>query len=129
MQNGWLVVQTYASDQLIPVADTRVTVTQANGQSSDLIGYRTTDENGKTESLEVGAPDFALSQEAQSDGTVPFSVVDIRVDHDHFQTVIIHDVQIFAERVSLQQVELLPLPENTNGADFYEVFNITPQNL
>ena len=53
MQKGSLLVRTYIADMLIPIRDVRVTVTENNGNGEEILAFRLTDENGKTEIIEI----------------------------------------------------------------------------
>ena len=128
MQKGSLLVRTYISKMLIPVIGVRVTVTENNGNGEEILAFRVTDENGKTDIIEINAPDMELS--LNSDNTEkPFTSVNIKVEKDGFVISTIEDVQIFANRLSEQNVEMIPLPEKSEYGDFNNVYIVTPQNL
>ncbi|MBR0277732.1 MAG: hypothetical protein IJQ50_04660, partial [Clostridia bacterium] len=61
-QKGSLIVRTYASSMIIPVVDSNVFITQKNGEEQSLLAFRRTDENGKTQIVEINAPDVENSQ-------------------------------------------------------------------
>ena len=83
MQKGSLLVRTYISNMLIPVIGVRVTVTENNGNGEEILAFRVTDENGKTDIIEINAPDMELS--LNSDNTEkPFTSVNIKVEKDGF---------------------------------------------
>ena len=60
-QKGSLIVRTYASSMIIPVVDSNVFITQKNGEEQSLLAFRRTDENGKTQIVEINAPDVENS--------------------------------------------------------------------
>lgn len=128
LQKGRLLVRTYISNMLIPIKNTRITVTQNNGNGEEILAFRLTDENGKTDIIEIDTPDIGLSLD-QTNTTTPFTSVNIRVEKEGFVIFVIENVQIFADRLSEQNVEMIPLPENADYDEFNNVFIVTPQNL
>ena len=128
LQKGGLLVRTYISNMLIPVKDVRVTVTQNNERGNKIIAFRTTDENGKTDVIEIDTPDISLSLD-ENNRQQPFTNVNIKVEKDGFAIFVIKDVQIFADRLSEQNVEMIPLPEKSEYDEFNNVYIVTPQNL
>ena len=128
MQKGSLLVRTYIADMLIPIRDVRVTVTENNGNGEEIIAFRLTDENGKTEIIEIDTPDMELSLD-QNNTLKPFTSVNIRVEKEGFIIFIIKNVQVFANRLSEQNIEMIPLPEKSEYDEFSNTFTVTPQNL
>lgn len=128
MQKGRLLVRTYISNMLIPIKNTRITVTQNNGNGEEILAFRLTDENGKTDIIEIDTPDIGLSLD-QTNTTTPFASVNIKVEKEGFVIFVIENVQIFADRLSEQNVEMIPLPEKAEYDEFNNVFIVTPQNL
>ena len=128
MQKGSLLVRTYIADMLIPVRDVRVTVTENNGNGEEILAFRLTDENGKTDIIEIDTPDMELSLD-QNNTLKPFTSVNIKVEKEGFIIFIIQNVQIFANRLSEQNIEMIPLPEKSEYDEFSNTFTVTPQNL
>ncbi len=128
MQKGSLLVRTYIADMLIPVRDVRVTVTENNGNGEEILAFRLTDENGKTDIIEIDTPDMELSLD-QNNTLKPFTSVNIKVEKEGFIIFIIQNVQIFANRLSEQDIEMIPLPEKSEYDEFSNTFTVTPQNL
>ena len=56
-------------------------------------------------------------------------LINIRVIKDSFFRTIIKDVQVFAKRITIQNVDMVPLPENTEGINTTNTFVVLPQNL
>ena len=113
---------------LIPISGVRVTVTQNNGNGNEIIAFRTTDENGKTEIIEINTPDIELSLD-ENNNQKPFTSVNVKVEKEGFVIFLIEDVQIFADRLSEQNIEMIPLPEKADYDEYNNVFVVTPQNL
>lgn len=126
-ENGKLMIRTYASDMLIPISETRISIMDAENKDV-LLAFRLTDENGKTEEIEIKTPDKSLSLD-ENNQKRPFSVVDVIAQKDGYDISVIENVQIFADNLSVQNIEMLVLPENAAYDDFYKVYRVTPQNL
>ena len=128
MQKGSLLVRTYVANMLAPVSGVRVTVTEDNGNGEEIIAFRLTDENGKTEIVDVEAPDMELSFD-ENNTEKPFKNVNVKVEKEGFVIFVIKDVQIFAKRLSEQNVAMIPLPEKSDYDEFSNTYTVTPQNL
>lgn len=128
MQKGSLLVRTYIANMLIPIRDVRVTVTENNGNSEEILAFRLTDENGKTEIIEIDTPDMELSLD-QNNTEKTFKSVNIKVEKEGFVIFLIKNVQIFANRLSEQNIEMIPLPEKSEYDEFSNTYTVTPQNL
>ncbi len=117
LQIGYLLVQTFTSQESFGEKDVRISL--SGGQTLF------TDENGFTPKIEIEAPDKALSE---SPGNVsPYTLVDLTIEKEGFFTIIIRNVQIFAEETTLQKIQMLPIPEN-GGSGTIE-YNLPQQNL
>lgn len=128
MSKGMLQVRTYISNMLIPIKGTRVTVTEDDGDGENIIAFRVTDENGKTQVMEIDTPDIEISLDRESTQK-PYRNVNIKAEKDGFVIFIIKNVQVFANRLSEQNVEMIPLPEKAGYSDFSNTYVVTPQNL
>ena len=128
-EKGRLQIRTYASNMLIPIANSNVTVTTGEGDEKKILAFRMTDENGLTETLNIDTPPFSDSQTDNSPDNTPFAVVDILVEKENYSITLIKDVQVFSDRLSEQNVEMVPMPENSNFDLYSNVYTVTPQNL
>lgn len=146
---GTLVVQLYTARRAIPIMGAAVTVSKKVDEDTELIAFRSTNQNGITEPIEIVTPDISESlspggqpagngnvqggmsdaEEAGSGGTgQPFTVVDIQIDHPQYYSVLIENAQIFPDQESRQRLQLIPLPQFMSGSDNI-IINVTPQNL
>lgn len=112
----------------IPVAGSSVTVTESDGNGEKLIAFRITDENGKTDIIQIDTPDMALSLD-ETNLIKPFKSVNIIVEKPGYSLTTINNVQIFSGMLSEQNVSMIPLPENSGADQFPNNFTVTPQNL
>lgn len=132
MQKGKITAYVYTSSSQIPIRDAVVTVSSFNADGGrDIKGVRVTDSNGKTSPIELDAPDYDDSRTPENNTTdpQPFSVCEVRVDSAAFESVIVENVQVFAQTTTVQNVEMIPLKENATTQDDVQIFNVTPQNL
>lgn len=125
---GSLLAHVFTSDSNIPIEEATVTVTQTlpNGLI-ELLAVRITDESGLTKPLEVPTPEKAVSQAPSEEQ--PFSLVQVTAEHPLYERIVVKDVQIFPDTVSIQNMQLIPLAEAPELFNQTEVFPIPPQNL
>ena len=92
-----------------------------------LLAVRVTDANGRTAPVQVSTPNASASE---SPGTTdPFAVCDIWAESPGYELLVVENVQIFPGTQTLQELELIPLPENTATLLPESPVNIPPQNL
>ena len=127
-QIGTLMLRVYTSRAQLPVPGVTVAVTRkAAGGRHDLLAVRITDENGRIAPVEVDTPDQAASA---SPGTPsPFSVCDVWVEAQGYELLFLENVQLFPGTETLQEAELIPLPEQAPLSARVESVNVTPQEL
>lgn len=125
---GRVVVRVNAAEEAIPVEDATIVVTRrVNGGRTELLGLRTTDENGQITPVVVETPDKALSETAT--GEISWSTVDVTAEHPGYGRVIVENVQVFPGVTSIQEIALIPLEENPPQWSKTEIFDVTPQEL
>ena len=127
MATGYIVVNVYTSRAQIPLRNAKVSVTSGPEGNSTLLGFRTTDENGQTSLISVETPDLELSLSPSK--MKPFALCNIKISHPSYYTLTITDVQVFANTQTLQNVELIPLEENSKPADRFINRTTPAQNL
>ncbi|MBO5099535.1 MAG: hypothetical protein J6C16_05140 [Clostridia bacterium] len=122
MSIGYLTVSTTAAQKIIPVGNTKITISQ-NGETDKIF---MSDESGKTPLTEISAPDIILS-EAPDPASIPFAVVNITAEKEGFFTTNINDVQVFPERTTTLYVNMVPIPEFRENTPLN--IETIPQNL
>lgn len=127
MAIGYILVNVYTSRAQIPLEGALVSVTSKSGEDSTLLGFRTTNQSGQIEPVAVETPDFELSLNPSE--IKPFSVCDIKISHPSYYTLTINDVQVFANTQTLQNVELIPLEENSDPDSRSMNIDTPSQNL
>ena len=116
----------YTSRAQIPLKDVAVTVTDTGGAG---IAMRLTNRSGILDELiEITVPDLSASQSPNT-GVIPFAVVNLYARLENYEEIFIENLQIFANTVSNQNLEMIPLSEFPNAWNKTEIFNTPPQNL
>lgn len=125
---GTILTRVFTSQAQIPVAGATVAFTQRSKEGRHaLLALRVTDANGRTAPVQVETPDASASE---SPGTVtPFAVCDIWAESPGYELLVVENVQIFAETQTLQELELIPLPEQSPTLLPENPVNVPPQNL
>jgi len=123
---GYIQVHAYTSNALIPLKDVAVTVTDSNGSA---IAMRLTNRSGQLDApLEVETPNRIISLSPNS-GAVPYTTVNIYARLDDYEAIEAENVQVFANTVTLQNLEMIPLSELPDRWDKLEIFDTPPRNL
>lgn len=102
-----------------------MTVTSQDGTA---IAMRLTDRNGLAGRIAVPVPDKSESLTPNPDEK-PFTNVNIFARLKGYEQVEMEDVQVFADTVTDQDLELIPLSELPGSWDQTAVFLTPPQNL
>lgn len=122
---GYIQVHAYTSNARIPLQNVAVMVTTPNG---DAIAMRLTDRNGRIEPIAITVPDRAASQEPDT-GIVPFTDVNIYARLENYEQIEAENVQVFANVITDQNLEMIPLSELPDKWTQTEIFNTPAQNL
>lgn len=122
MEKGYLIVSVYENNEVTPISDATVIVRGDNYEESF-----TTDENGKTKTIELDAPLKIYSLTPQSK-VRPYSVYEVTVSKPGYETTIINGVQIFSGETSLQNI-YLTISSAMLKAFKANVINIPPHSL
>ncbi len=110
---GRLTVRVRSGDGLIPVEGALVTITKDGA----VFAVTTSDNSGNTEIIEIPTPPKSASMSPEFAG-LPYSTVFIEVDKDGFYSGQYIEVPIFPDVLTVQPVNLLPLPEFFAGDTF-----------
>lgn len=121
---GYIQVKAYTSRAELPVEDAAVSVVDDSGR---LLALRTTNSSGLTTPIRLEVPDRSLSQ---SPGNAsPFVTVNLYARAEDFEQVLVRGVQVFADTLTQQQLQFVPLSELPASWKQVEVFDTPPQNL
>ena len=123
--NGYIQVRAYESYAQIPLQDVAISVTASDGT---VLAMRLTDRSGKIVPIEIPAPELAESQTPDSP-EAPFTRVTLNAKRKGYEQITVDDVQVFADTVTLQSLEMIPISELPDRWDKAEIFQTPPQNL
>ena len=123
---GYIQVRAYTSYAQIPLEDVAVSITDANGAA---IALRLTNRDGMLDiPVEVTVPDFSAGQRPDT-ATIPFGVVNLYARLKDYEAIEIENLQIFPDRTTTQNLEMIPLSELPDSYNKIEIFPTPPQNL
>lgn len=103
-----------------------VTVTDTAGAA---MAMRLTNRSGLLDDpIEIVVPDLSASQSPNT-GVIPFAVVNLYARLENYEEIEIENLQIFANTITIQNLEMIPLSELPNSWNQAEIFNTPAQNL
>ncbi len=122
---GYIQVNTYLSDARIPLKDTAITILDDQGNT---IAFRTTNRSGQLDTpVAISVPDLADSQQPGYEH--PFAAVELYAKRENLEEIHIEGLQVFADTVTTQNLEMIPLSELPDQWIKSELFQTPPQNL
>lgn len=122
---GYITVHAFTGISQIPLQDAAIAITDPDGEP---IALRLTDRSGRISPIPITVPDLSASQRPDT-GIIPYTNINIYARKENFEQIEAENVQVFADTVTDQDLQFIPLselPENWNKA---EIFRTTPQNL
>lgn len=123
---GYIQVRAYESNAIIPLQDVSIAITDVSGSA---IALRMTNRNGTLdEPITIDVPEIIYSQSPNS-GVIPFAVVNLYARLENYEQIEIENLQIFANTVTVQNLEMIPLSEHPESYLKSEIFPTPPQNL
>ncbi len=122
---GYIQVNTYLSNARIPLKDTAITIIDDQGNP---IAHRLTNRNGQLDTpVAVAVPNMEDSQ--QPGFEKPYTTVELYAKRKNLEEIHVKGLQVFADIVTTQNLEMIPLSELPNKWITSELFQTTPQNL
>ena len=121
---GYIQANAYTSRARLPVEDAAVSVVDDQGR---LLGLRTTNSSGLTTPIRLEVPDKSQSQSPGNQK--PFVTVNLYARAEDYEQVLVRGVQVFADTVTTQDLQFVPLSELPGSWKQVEVFDTPPQNL
>ena len=127
-QSGVLKTRVFTSRGQLPVEDAAVSIVQRGRDGKQhLLNIQTSDQSGNTLPTVIETP---APQDSQSPGhRDPFALCDIWAESPGYELLVVENVQIFPGTQTLQELELIPLPEQTDALLPEHPVNIPPQSL
>ena len=78
--------------------------------------------------VEITVPDLSASQSPNT-GVIPYAVVDLYARLENYEEIHIERLQIFANTITDQNLEMIPLSELPANWNLAEIFYTPSQNL
>jgi len=122
---GYIQARAYSSYAQIPLKDVAVSVTASDGTA---ISMSLTDRNGKTQPVAIPVPDLSESQ-TPDNSQIPFTTVTLYARVRGYESIKAENVQIFANTITIQNLEMIPLAEFPTQWNQSETFDTPSQNL
>ena len=126
MAQGQIQVNAYASNARIPLKDVAVTIADAGGSA---LAMRLTNRSGQLdEPLTIEVPDKSESLNPNP-GLIPYLTVNLYARKENYEEIFVKNLQVFADTVTNQDLELIPLSEFPESWNESETFMTPSQNL
>ena len=123
---GYIQVHAFTSYAQIPLNDVAVTITDTDGTA---IALRLTNRSGTFPvPVEITVPNQSASTSPNT-GVIPFARVNIQARKENYEEIFVTDVQVFANTITEQPLQLIPLAEFPGVWNKAEDFNTPAQNL
>ena len=122
---GYIQVYAYTSKARIPLKDVAVMITD---QNNSAIAMGTTDISGKFGPVELSVPD-RIDSLSPGSTQKPFLTVNLHARLENYEQIETENVQVFADTVTLQNFEMIPLSELPEQWSKTEFFDTPAQNL
>lgn len=123
---GYIQVHAFFSYAQIPLKDVAVTITDKAGSA---IAMRLTNRSGTFDiPVEIATPDLSASLTPNT-GSIPFTVVNLYARLENYEEISIENLQVFANTITNQNLEMIPLAEYPDAWNRSELFQIPAQNL
>ena len=112
-KNGKLRVQAYASQQVFPIQNAKVTVEKDFRNGRYILSESYTDIDGIAQNIVLPAKDKRLSLTAS--GEIPYTTYTVTVSHPQFETLVFERVPIFDSIESMQPAAMVPRTDKLNS--------------
>lgn len=122
---GYIQVRAYASVARYPLEEVAIVVTGTDGTA---LAMRLTDRNGAIAPIAIPVPDKAESLTPEPP-EIPFASVNLYAHLQGYEQIEAENLQVFADTITTQNLEMIPLAEFPDAFDQREVFLTPPQNL
>ena len=122
---GYIQARAFTSRAQIPLEGVAVMVTRPDGTA---ISMALTDRSGLIPPIAISVPDLASSQSPDT-GIVPYTNVNLYARLENYEQIEAEDLQIFADTLTYQELEMIPLSELPDQWTRAEIFKTLPQNL
>ena len=125
-ETGYIQVLAFISNAQIPLQDVAVAITDTSGSA---IALKLTNRSGTFKRpVAISVPDLSASQSPDT-GITPYTTVNLYARYDNFEEIFIENLQVFADVITDQNLEMIPLSEFPESWNISESFNTSTQNL
>ena len=114
---GYLIVKVSTARGAIPLENATVSIRGTPEENSGIIYSFETNQSGLTPKIPLPAPNKNLSQTPNN--IPPYSLWNIDVFYKGFSTAHYTNVPVYSEITSIQNADLIPLPEGFSPSDSY----------
>ncbi len=122
---GYIQVHAFTSNAQLPLENVAITITDAAGNA---LAMRLTDDSGRIDAIEIPVPDLSESLSPDPDEK-PYTPLYLFARLDNYTQIEVENIQVFADTITDQNLELIPLSELPGQWDQTEIFRIPSQNL
>ena len=123
---GYIQVHAYTSNARIPLQNVAIAV---NDSSGDTIAFRLTNRSGTLDvPIPIEVPDKVYSQSPNST-LKPYATVNIIARLENYELIENLHVQVFADTITDQNLEMIPLPELPDSYLKAQIFDTPSQSL
>ena len=125
MGKGYILIQLSKEQEALPVTNAKIKIRYHKTKEVMFETSNGVDESGRSQLIELDAPDKDLSLNPMNETYIPYARYDVSVDSEGYNTVIIEGVSIFDETTSIQNVSLTEIVKT--GADAF--YNSTEDRI
>lgn len=122
---GYIQVHAYTSNARIPLQDVAIAITAEDGTA---IAMALTDRNGTISPISIPVPQLSESQSPDPPER-PYTAVNLYARLRGYEQAEYEQLQVFADTVTDQDIELIPLSELPSSWGQTAIFRTPPQNL
>lgn len=110
---GTLQVNVLSQRNYIPITNATVTIQNTQPGDRNILEQIPTDSSGQTETVSLPAPPLEYSLTPES--SMPYTEYNLTVSAPGYETVYLTGAQILPDVKAIQDIHMIPLPENEEG--------------
>ena len=114
MDKGKLIISVQSSIGIAPVQNAKITL-RSTGNPTQILESFVTDNEGRTESVELETPPLEYSMEPEQ--PQPYSLYTVEVEREGYAPVTINGIEVLPQETAIQNIQMRPLElgdEETN---------------
>ena len=112
IDTGYLRISAVSTDNQIPIRDARIEIS-STGIPDETIEVVQTDQDGRTENIDLEAPPLEYSMEPTDNQ--PYSEYNLKITAPGYEDTIITGIQILSGENGLQNIRMTPLATSTQN--------------